>query len=90
MYLKDDFSRKPNPGMLFQAREELDLDLSGSILIGDKPSDIQAGIAAGIGINLLFAVDSPTELEGVSYQKIVALRDALPHLVGLSHARGVQ
>src|SRR3569623_972448 len=90
IYLKDDFSRKPNTGMIFQAREELGLDLSGSILIGDKPSDIQAGIAAGIGRNLLFAADSPTELEGVSYQKIAALRAALPHLVRLSHPRGVQ
>src|SRR3569623_172209 len=65
-------------------------NLAGSILIGDKPSDNQAGIAAGIGRNLLFAADSPTELEGVSYQKIAALRDALPHLVRLSHPRGVQ
>ena len=89
-YLKDDFSRKPNPGMIFQAMEELDLDLSGSILIGDKPSDIQAGVAAGIGRNLLFAADSPMELEGVSYQKIASLRDALPHLARLPHARGVQ
>ncbi len=89
-YLKDDFSRKPNPGMIFRAGEELDLDLSGSILIGDKPSDIQAGIAAGIGKNLLFAADHPMELEGVSYQKIASLRDALPHLARLSDARGVQ
>jgi D-glycero-D-manno-heptose 1,7-bisphosphate phosphatase len=90
LYLKDDFSRKPYPGMIFQAREELDLDLSGSILIGDKPSDIQAGIAAGIGRNLLFAAESPMELEGVSYEKIATLRDALPYLVRLFHGSDVK
>ena len=63
---------------------------TGSILIGDKPRDIQVGIAAGIGRNLLFAADSPMELEGVSYQKIASLRDALPNLARLSDARGVQ
>ena len=29
-YKKDDVSRKPNPGMLFQAERELDIDLSKS------------------------------------------------------------
>lgn len=41
--------RKPNPGMLIAARDEFDLDLSLSILVGDKPSDIEAGCAAGVG-----------------------------------------
>ena len=48
-YKKDDFSRKPNPGMLMQAQQEFNLDLCNSILIGDKASDIQACIAAGVG-----------------------------------------
>jgi len=41
--------RKPKPGMLLQAAMDLDIDLSGSILIGDKDSDIEAGVAAGVG-----------------------------------------
>jgi D-glycero-D-manno-heptose 1,7-bisphosphate phosphatase len=41
--------RKPAPGMLLQAAREFDLDLSSSVLIGDKLSDIQAGRAAGVG-----------------------------------------
>jgi D-glycero-D-manno-heptose 1,7-bisphosphate phosphatase len=40
--------RKPNPGMIFAAAEELGLDLSDSILIGDRWLDIDAGQAAGI------------------------------------------
>lgn len=39
--------RKPQPGMLFQAAKELGLDLSRSWLVGDKISDLQAGVAAG-------------------------------------------
>jgi len=45
--------RKPNPGMILQAQKEFDLDLSSSILVGDKESDIKAGKNAGIGLNIL-------------------------------------
>lgn len=41
--------RKPRPGMILDAARALALDLSRSILIGDKPSDIEAGRAAGVG-----------------------------------------
>lgn len=76
-YKKDDFSRKPHPGMILQAQHELNLDLERSILIGDKVSDIQAGIAAGVGCNILFAQERPTELPSDAYQRITKLRDAL-------------
>jgi D-glycero-D-manno-heptose 1,7-bisphosphate phosphatase len=39
--------RKPLPGMLFDAQEKYDLDLSASYLVGDHPSDMEAGTAAG-------------------------------------------
>lgn len=45
--------RKPNPGMFLKAQRELGIDLSHSILVGDKVSDIQAGNAAGVGLNVL-------------------------------------
>lgn len=35
--------RKPQPGMLEQARSAFDLDPQACWMIGDKPSDIQAG-----------------------------------------------
>lgn len=41
--------RKPAPGMLLQAVRDFDLDLSNSVLIGDKLSDVQAGKRAGVG-----------------------------------------
>ncbi|MDO8521817.1 MAG: HAD family hydrolase [bacterium] len=46
-YVVDCECRKPKPGMLLRASKELKLDLSRSIMIGDKASDIEAGIAAG-------------------------------------------
>jgi D-glycero-D-manno-heptose 1,7-bisphosphate phosphatase len=39
--------RKPQPGLLLRAAEELDLDLSRSYLVGDAESDVQAGQAVG-------------------------------------------
>jgi D-glycero-D-manno-heptose 1,7-bisphosphate phosphatase len=41
--------RKPLPGMILQARDDLDLDLTQSILFGDSPSDIAAGVRGGVG-----------------------------------------
>jgi D-glycero-D-manno-heptose 1,7-bisphosphate phosphatase len=40
--------RKPRPGMLLRAHDELHVDLSESILIGDSITDIRAGQAAGV------------------------------------------
>lgn len=48
-FRRDSFDRKPNPGMLLKARDELNLDLARSVLIGDHDTDIAAGAAAGVG-----------------------------------------
>ena len=40
--------RKPNPGMINQAAKDLKINLNSSILIGDRESDMLAGINAGI------------------------------------------
>ncbi len=39
--------RKPQPGMLLKAAEEMDLDLSASWMIGDSARDVEAGQRAG-------------------------------------------
>ncbi|HEY1016602.1 MAG TPA: HAD family hydrolase [Herpetosiphonaceae bacterium] len=39
--------RKPGTGMFEQAARELDLDLARSWMVGDKPLDVAAGLAAG-------------------------------------------
>ena len=46
-YRKDSDLRKPKPGMLFKAARELGLDLPRSWMIGDRPTDIEAGRRAG-------------------------------------------
>ena len=40
--------RKPNPGMIFEAQFDFNIDLSQSILIGDRFSDIKAGLKSNI------------------------------------------
>ncbi|GAB1430636.1 D-glycero-alpha-D-manno-heptose-1,7-bisphosphate 7-phosphatase [Ignavibacteria bacterium] len=41
------FRRKPNPGMLLEAAQDLNINLAASLMIGDSISDVQAGKAAG-------------------------------------------
>jgi len=40
--------RKPKPGMLLSAISRFEIDVGESILVGDKHSDIEAGVAAGL------------------------------------------
>ncbi|ODT89191.1 MAG: D,D-heptose 1,7-bisphosphate phosphatase [Phenylobacterium sp. SCN 70-31] len=40
--------RKPNPGMILQALQDWPIDREASMLIGDKPSDLEAALRAGI------------------------------------------
>lgn len=40
--------RKPNPGMLLEAERRLGLDLRRSLIVGDKPADMEAGQRAGL------------------------------------------
>jgi len=48
-YRLDCNCRKPRPGMLEHAAAALNIDLSASILVGDRATDIQAGRRAGVG-----------------------------------------
>ncbi len=40
--------RKPNPGMILQALQDWPIDREASLLVGDKPSDLEAALRAGI------------------------------------------
>ena len=41
--------RKPAPGLLLRAAREWDVDLSASVMYGDKESDRLAAVRAGVG-----------------------------------------
>jgi D-glycero-D-manno-heptose 1,7-bisphosphate phosphatase len=53
-YRQASFDRKPQPGMLLRAAQDLDLDLRNSLLVGDHATDVQAALAAGVEHCFLF------------------------------------
>ena len=55
--------RKPEPGMLFKAADDLNIDLSASWMIGDILNDVEAGNRAGCKTIL---IDNGNETEWVS------------------------
>jgi len=70
-YRKDSSWRKPAPGMLLQAAADLDLDLSHSILIGDKEDDITAARAAGLAAAIRLA--DPAGITGEADETFASL-----------------
>ena len=50
--------RKPSPKMILEAKKEFGIELSQSILVGDKITDIEAGKSAGVGQNFLFSKET--------------------------------
>jgi D-glycero-D-manno-heptose 1,7-bisphosphate phosphatase len=61
--------RKPGPGMLLAAEDELKLDMSASVFVGDNCTDVTAGNAARVGKMFLLrgveAAECGGEHEGV-------------------------
>lgn len=45
--------RKPAPGMLLRAAHDLQIDLAGSLLLGDSASDVAAAESAGVPVAML-------------------------------------
>lgn len=45
--------RKPRPGLIFQAREKYDIDLSSAVMVGDSLTDIECAKNAGCGYTIL-------------------------------------
>jgi len=58
--------RKPLPGMLLKAKDDHNIDLSTSILVGDKSTDILAGNNAGVGRAFMVVPDDGAKnLDGI-------------------------
>jgi D-glycero-D-manno-heptose 1,7-bisphosphate phosphatase len=58
--IADHFWRKPNPGMLLECLRRLNGTAVRSAMVGDKPGDIAAARAAGLGLAVLVARDTRT------------------------------
>lgn len=56
--------RKPQPGMLLSAQQELNIDMAASYMVGDKIDDMLAGKAAGVGKKVLVRSGKPVTEEG--------------------------
>ena len=67
-YKRDAECRKPKPGMAFEARDKLDLDLGESLMVGDMSTDQEFADNAGIGTYCdaqeFFGPDHPPEKKG--------------------------
>ena len=74
-FKKDTDCRKPGPGMLFSARDELDIDLGQSVMIGDKVSDMQAAINAGVPRR--FLLNSSKNGDWVNASNLTQIKEAL-------------
>lgn len=53
--------RKPEPGMFLRAAGDLCIDMPASIMVGDKESDVRAGLAAGVGVLALLGENQRSE-----------------------------
>ena len=56
--------RKPNAGMLLQAAADHNVDLSMSWMVGDRISDVEAGLKAGCRTILLKGVEPQEAVDG--------------------------
>ncbi|HEU4633217.1 MAG TPA: HAD-IIIA family hydrolase, partial [Flavisolibacter sp.] len=71
------FNRKPNPGMALQALKDFpDIDLSKAIMVGNKPSDMRFGRAAGM-FTVFVTTTNPGQV--FPHQDIDLVFDTLSH-----------
>lgn len=82
--------RKPQPGLLLQAAEDMNIDLGRSVMIGDALTDVQAGQAAGVREAILLRTGRGREQEILPaagclppFPVFNTLADALASLAGL-------
>ena len=80
-YKREHEDRKPGPGMLLRAARDLGIDLSQSVMIGDRCSDIAAANTAGLRQAFLMRGTEDGECSG-DYVAIDALDEVEKWLAG--------
>ena len=63
--------RKPKPGMLLTAASELDINMAKSFMVGDKASDLQAAINAGVAHPILVKTGKVLSSEATALAELV-------------------
>ena len=74
--------RKPEPGLLLQARDGLGADLGASWMVGDALRDAQAGARAGCRGSVLLALQAPPERLPKNAVLATDLDAAARHILG--------
>jgi hypothetical protein len=77
IYRRESPDRKPGPGMLLKARDEFDLDMSASVLVGDRETDIQAAINGGVGTHILIEGAEPDPQSSRAHRVVDSLAAAV-------------
>jgi len=62
--------RKPSPQFLFDARDEFNLNLAQSFMVGDKLIDLECGWNAGVKKSILVRTGYGTEVEKAEANKL--------------------
>lgn len=78
--------RKPRPGLLLQAAKDLNIDLSCSWMLGDKESDIKAGLAAGCHAGLISPDQASRTISNAGVPVWASLAEAAEALAFPAHA----
>jgi len=55
--------RKPEPGLIFQAREKYEIDLTAAVMVGDSAKDIECARRAGCGRTVLVKSGQKDDVE---------------------------
>lgn len=76
--------RKPGPGMILAAAAKYDINLSKSVIIGDKESDIMAGFNAGLYKKILVSSRYVTNPVPHADCTVSTLKEAEDYLRGCS------
>jgi D-glycero-D-manno-heptose 1,7-bisphosphate phosphatase len=70
--------RKPNPGMFLDAARELQIDLRGSLFVGDGKKDLAAGQRAGV-TTILLKTGYNIDVQELADHAVDSLNDVASH-----------
>lgn len=79
-YRKESDLRKPSPGMILKAAEEMEIDLERSWAVGNSYRDIEAGVRAGCKTILIRSAARPvtgTASDPTPFQTAVNIKEAV-------------